>query len=1151
MRRISKIAAIALFSIMIISCGNMTYINAQTDTKSNSNDFKQVRDFSFGLSDRLKPLIGVEENDTGRVTFERFLEVKSELPEEIPSFEPYEIKGKNQFFVALNGNDLASGTIDKPFRTIERAIAEANSLKDKSGGTVIYIREGVYNFSDGLKIPQQTSGTAECPFIISSYNGENVEFVNGTFVNGSDLKPVSDAKGLKKLSDNAKNKVLTLNLKEFGQKSFSKIKVTGSVPRLIVDDIAFTLARWPNSTTVPFANYDGKDGTNGVIDPGPMVAQSNIGGFEFQMLNPRPLGWENTGDIWMYGAWYAEWYPGYNQIKNINADRRSISTVYSERYGQGAKYHKDNTYYYFNVLEELDVPGEWFVDNETGMLYIYPFEDMTDSQICYVGTDADVLTIEGSHVVVNGITIKNGNNYGVVIHGRNNIIQNCVVTNISKDGIWADSAVGCGVINNVVKNVGTNSINVRGGDNLPYPRYLDMTPTRNFIQNNIVDGGRIVIRNEIQSIISHNTVINAPDMCIYIGESSDCIIEFNEVAGGPHKVMDAGYIYVEGVAQCRGQHIRYNYVHDATLEIRQSPYGIYLDSSANGQYVYGNIVQQGFIFVHAGGENVVYNNVVLDSTKGSGSVTNANDMQELDLAFNYRKNFVSSFTRVNTNYNYMNETWNRRFPANKEFMNNFYKVREMNEPGKSSFNDFEKWFYAPKRNFYKNNVTFNGKPTRQVESEILSEYETNYHIESSDEFVDYENKNYNLKETSSVYDKISDFVKIPEQERMGAIFNEKFHSEKPKMTPMKSISPVNNPENGNSLKNIDFKFTPSFGAVYYILEIAQDINFENIVGEYKIKYSDFTLNDELEENTVYYWRVTAHTLSQGVEPTPVTMPVSCFRTYSREEAKKYVDLDLSEFEGTISNYRKIIDSILEDDGVDHGVGVYKQGTKQLLTELLNNAEKDVKEIVFDSELIEFTQKLYEEFYKELRENAIEYTRTYSKFNPENWNVYSLNNAGSLEITDKLLELSTETSTAMAIDNRMLTPKEKVAFTAKYSDIKNWDGFAIKQIDKERTLYNSNGYYIVVSPSTIELQKYPAKGSQIIYYVENNGIIKPDEWFDAVVGMEYTDKGIRLMLEINGQTVIDYVDEDEPLYDLGYFSIQNVMTSNKASYLKVK
>ena len=117
-----------------------------------------------------------------------------------------------------------------------------------------------------------------------------------------------------------------------------------------------------------------------------------------------------------------------------------------------------------------------------------------------------------------------------------------------------------------------------------------------------------------------------------------------------------------------------------------------------------------------------------------------------------------------------------------------------------------------------------------------------------------------------------------------------------------------------ALKNIDFKFTPSFGAVYYILEIAKDVNFENIVGEYKIKYSDFTLNDELEENTVYYWRVTAHTLSQGVEPTPVTMPVSCFRTYSREEEKKYVELDLSEFEGTISNYRKIIDRLKMDGG---------------------------------------------------------------------------------------------------------------------------------------------------------------------------------------------------------------------------------------------
>ena len=431
----------------------------------------------------------------------------------------------------------------------------------------------------------------------------------------------------------------------------------------------------------------------------------------------------------------------------------------------------------------------------------------------------------------------------------------------------------------------------------------------------------------------------------------------------------------------------------------------------------------------------------------------------------------------------------------------------------------------------------------------MSEYETNYHIENSDEFVDYENKNYNLKDNSSVYNEINDFAKLPEQESMGAIFSEKFHPEKPKMTSINSIAPLNNPQKGNSLKNIDFKFTPSFGAVYYILEIAKDSNFENVIGEYKIKYSDFTLKDELEENTVYYWRVTAYTLSQGISTTPVTMDVSCFRTYSREEAKKYVELDLSEFEETLSQYRKIIDSIFEDDGIDHGIGVYKSGTKTLLTEILENAQNNVKDVVFDSELTEFTQKLYEEFYKVLRENAIEYTLKYSQFKNENWDVYSVYNAGNLEITEEILKLSTETSTAMAIDNRMLTPKEKVAFTAKYSDIKNWDGFAIKQIDKERTLYNSNGYYIVVSPATIELQKYPAKGSQIIYYVENNGIIKPDEWFDAVVGMEYTEKGIRLMLEVNGESVIDYIDEDAPLYELGYFSIQNVMTSNKSSYLK--
>jgi hypothetical protein len=68
--------------------------------------------------------------------------------------------------VATNGNDTAPGTVDRPLKTVQRAIDLAQS------GDAIAIRGGTYALTTNIKILR--SGTADRPFTLANYSGEHV-----------------------------------------------------------------------------------------------------------------------------------------------------------------------------------------------------------------------------------------------------------------------------------------------------------------------------------------------------------------------------------------------------------------------------------------------------------------------------------------------------------------------------------------------------------------------------------------------------------------------------------------------------------------------------------------------------------------------------------------------------------------------------------------------------------------------------------------------------------------------------------------------------------------------------------------------------------------------------------------------------------------
>lgn len=90
------------------------------------------------------------------------------------------------------------------------------------------------------------------------------------------------------------------------------------------------------------------------------------------------------------------------------------------RYGA----RKGGAYYFYNVLDELDAPGEWYLDRETGMLYFYPPRDLRDARVEMTITTKSVLHLKNAHdLTFEGFTFRGTRGDAVTIEGDRNVLR--------------------------------------------------------------------------------------------------------------------------------------------------------------------------------------------------------------------------------------------------------------------------------------------------------------------------------------------------------------------------------------------------------------------------------------------------------------------------------------------------------------------------------------------------------------------------------------------------------------------------------------------------------------------------------------------------------------------------------------------------------
>jgi hypothetical protein len=509
--------------------------------------------------------------------------------------------GAAEFFVCPQGSDTQAGTRSRPFQTLEAA-RDAVRRSGHSEQTTVWLRAGVYERARPFELTAEDSGRADQPVTYRAYPGEEVRMVGGRQVD--DWQPVTDAAILKRLAPEARDRVLQADLNALGIREYGQVK--GGGLELFFEDRPMTLARWPNEGFVTIA---------GLVEPDTVNVRGTKGSRTGKFLyeGDRPQRWLQEDDVWVHGYWFWDWSDERQKVASIDTEKRVI-TIAPPFHSYG--YRVGQWFYGLNILAELDMPGEWYLDREKGILYFWPPKPIEKGR-AVVSVSDTLLSLTGvAHVAFQGVIFEAARGTAVVMKDcRHALIAGCVLRNLGDGAVRVEGGQNDGVAGCDIYGTGSGGISLRGGQR------ASLTPGGHFADNNHIHHyGRwkrmytpAISAEGVGNRVTHNLIHDAPHMAIFFG-GNDHVIEFNEIHDVCLESNDAGAIYAGRDWTMRGTAIRYNYLHEITGFRGRGCVGVYLDDMFCGTEIYGNIFYRvtRAAFIGGGRDCTVENNIFVD-----------------------------------------------------------------------------------------------------------------------------------------------------------------------------------------------------------------------------------------------------------------------------------------------------------------------------------------------------------------------------------------------------------------------------------------------------------------------------------------------------------------------------------------------------------
>jgi hypothetical protein len=275
----------------------------------------------------------------------------------------------SELYVSPAGSDAAPGSRERPFATPARALAAARDVAGAGAGAIqLWLRAGSYALPRPLLLEAGVWSSPDVSLTIAAFPGELATLSGGRRL-ACDWRPYRDG-------------IYQCDLPEAagGHLDFDQLFINGQRQ---------VRARYPNQDLSDPKHFTGYLPAVGELEaeivdplPGPDDDMTFAGGaprgvrFDPARLTPRAWARPREAIIHIYQSHY--WGNLQWRLKHVDWE---AGILWFGEGGQqmGAKWHADpcrvdqrSRFYVENVFEELDAPGEWYLDREAGRLYFLP-----------------------------------------------------------------------------------------------------------------------------------------------------------------------------------------------------------------------------------------------------------------------------------------------------------------------------------------------------------------------------------------------------------------------------------------------------------------------------------------------------------------------------------------------------------------------------------------------------------------------------------------------------------------------------------------------------------------------------------------------------------------------------------------------------------
>jgi hypothetical protein len=227
------------------------------------------------------------------------------------------------YYVAPGGKDTNPGSMARPFATLQGAQQTARKVVGREAVTV-FIREGTYYLPETLVFSDADSGKKAAPIVYQAYEKEQPVISGGALLKNLKWEPYKD--GIMQ----------------------AKAPAGFATDQLFVNGQRQPMARYPN------------------FDP----KEHHFNGWAKDAFSPeRAARWQDPSGGFIHALHAAEWGGMHYVITGKGPDNK---ITYEGGWQNNRPMGMHNIRFVENIFEELDAPGEWFLDSKKNLLYFYP-----------------------------------------------------------------------------------------------------------------------------------------------------------------------------------------------------------------------------------------------------------------------------------------------------------------------------------------------------------------------------------------------------------------------------------------------------------------------------------------------------------------------------------------------------------------------------------------------------------------------------------------------------------------------------------------------------------------------------------------------------------------------------------------------------------